>query len=62
MDSKYLYDIMKTFNGTDITIECGTEITPWKFYNDNYVGLVAPGRMEGDVKDDAESYVRNAFA
>jgi hypothetical protein len=53
---------MKTFNGTDITIECGTEITPWKIYNDNYVGLVVPVRMEGDVKDDAESYVRNAFA
>ena len=62
LDSKYLYDVMKTFSGTDITIECGTEITPWKIYNDNYVGLVVPVRMEGDVKEDAESYVRNAFA
>ena len=61
LDSKYLYDVMKAFDGTDITIECGTEITPWKIYNDNYVGLVVPVRMEGDTKGDAESYVRNAF-
>jgi DNA polymerase III sliding clamp (beta) subunit (PCNA family) len=62
LDAKYLYDVMKTFDGADISIECGTEITPWKIYNDNYVGLVVPVKMEYDKKVDAESYVRNAFA
>ena len=61
LDSKYLADVLKTFDGIDITIECGTALTPWKIYNDKYLGLVVPLRMGDNEKEDAETYVKDAF-
>lgn len=59
--AKFMADVLKVFKDTNTTICGGKEIFPWKFINENYIGIVVPIRMEEKDKSYSESYIKEAF-